>query len=173
VLHGLPEHDTVIEENGHIDRGAVVHCCTIRRNALVGINAVIMDNALVGGAAIVAARAFVNAGLEIPARTLAAGAPAKVLRALSEQEMNWKSEGTRTCHNPTRCCLATMRATEPLAAPEDARARIAMPEVILLSEFKAGTPRGRQVNRDGRRRPTPLEHLLDRIARHRSAAGRG
>jgi len=67
VLHGLPEHDTVIEENGHIDRGAVVHCCTIRRNALVGVSAVIMDNALVGEAAIVAACAFVNAGLEIHA----------------------------------------------------------------------------------------------------------
>jgi len=155
VLHGLPEHDTVIEENGHIDRGAVVHCCTIRRNALAGVSAVIMDNAVVGEAAIVAACAFVNAGLEIPARTLAAGAPERVLRALSEQEMNWKSEGTRTCHNPTRCCLATMRATEPLAAPEDARARIAMPEVIPLSELKAGSPRGRQVHRDGRRRPTP------------------
>ena len=173
MLHGFPEHDTVIGESGHIGRGAAIHRCAIRPNALVGINAVIMDDAVVGEAAIVAACAFVTAGLEIPARTLAAGAPAKVLRALSEQEMNWKSEGTRTCHNPTRCCLATMRATEPLAAPEDARARIAMPEVILLSEFKAGTPRGRQVNRDGRRRPTPLEHLLDRIARHRSAAVRG
>ena len=142
MLHGLPEHDTVIEENGHIDRGAVVHCCTIRRNALVGVSAVIMDNAVVGEAAIVAACAFVNAGLEIPARTLAAGVPAKVLRELSEQEMNWKAEGTRTYQNLTRRCLATMRATEPLAAPEAARPRIVVPEVIPLSELKAGTPRG-------------------------------
>ena len=155
MLHGFPEHDTVIGESGHIGRGAAIHRCAIRPNALVGINAVIMDDAVVGEAAIVAACAFVTAGLEIPARTLAAGAPAKVLRALSEQEMNWKSEGTRTCQNPTRRCLATMRATEPLAAPEDARARIAMPEVIPLSELKAGTPLCRQVHRDGRRRPTP------------------
>jgi len=142
VLHSFPELDTVIEENGHIDHGAVIHCCTIRRNAPVGINVVIMDNAAVGEAAIVATGAFVKAGLEIPARTLAAGVPAKVLRELSEQEMNWKAEGTRTYQNLTRRCLATMRATEPLAAPEAARPRIVMPEVIPLSELKAGTPRG-------------------------------
>jgi carbonic anhydrase/acetyltransferase-like protein (isoleucine patch superfamily) len=72
VLHSFPEHDTVIEENGHIGHGAVIHCCTIRRNALVGMNAVVMDNAVIGESAIVAACAFVKAGMEIPARTLAA-----------------------------------------------------------------------------------------------------
>ena len=42
MLHGFPEHDTVIGESGHIGRGAAIHRCAIRPNALVGINAVII-----------------------------------------------------------------------------------------------------------------------------------
>jgi phenylacetic acid degradation protein len=137
VLHSFPEHDTVIEENGHIGHGAVIHCCTIRRNALIGMNAVVMDNAVVGESAIVAACAFVKAGMEIPPRTLAAGVPAKVMRELSAAEMAWKVEGTQTYQNLARRCLATMVATEALAEAETDRPRIVMPEVIPLSEVKA------------------------------------
>ncbi len=142
VLHSFPEHDTVIEENGHIGHGAVIHCCTIRRDALVGMNAVVMDNAVVGAAAIVAACAFVKAGTEIPPRTLAAGVPAKVIRELSEQEMTWKVAGTRTYQNLTRRCLVTMVATAPLEAPEAGRPRIVMPEMVPLSEMKASVMTG-------------------------------
>lgn len=80
VIHGFPGHDTVVEENGHIGHGAVLHSCTVRRDALVGMNAVVMDEAVVGEQAIVAACAFVRAGMQIPPRTLAAGLPAKVVR---------------------------------------------------------------------------------------------
>jgi phenylacetic acid degradation protein len=116
VLHSFPEHDTVIEDHGHIGHGAVIHCCTIRRNALVGMNAVVMDNAVIGESAIVAACAFVKAGMEIPARTLAAGVPAKVIRDLSPQEMAWKVEGTQLYQNLSQRCLKTMVATAPLEA---------------------------------------------------------
>src|SRR4051812_5015437 len=40
ILHGFPGTDTVIEEEGHIGHGAVLHGCVVRRNALVGMNAV-------------------------------------------------------------------------------------------------------------------------------------
>jgi phenylacetic acid degradation protein len=141
VLHSFPEHDTVIEENGHIGHGAVIHCCTIRRNALVGMNAVVMDNAVIGESAIVAACAFVKAGMEIPPRTLAAGVPAKFIRDLSAQEMAWKVEGTQLYQNLSQRCLKTMVATAPLEAPEADRSRIVLPKVMPLSEAKTG---GRQ-----------------------------
>ncbi|MFL6662741.1 MAG: phenylacetic acid degradation protein PaaY, partial [Rhizobacter sp.] len=83
VIHGFPSHDTVVEENGHIGHGAVLHSCVVRRDALVGMNAVVMDDAEVGEAAIVAACAFVAAGVKVPPRSLAAGVPARVLRGLS------------------------------------------------------------------------------------------
>ncbi len=139
VMHGFPQTDTVVEEEGHIGHGAILHGCIVRRNALVGMNAVINDNAQIGESAIVAAMAFVKAGMIVPPRTLVAGVPAKVVRVLTEQELAWKVEGTQSYHELTRRSLATMVDTEPLAAPEPDRRRIELPELLPLSELKAGT----------------------------------
>jgi len=136
VMHGFPGTDTVVEENGHIGHGAVLHGCRIGRNALVGMNAVIMDNAVIGESSIVAASAFVKAGVEIPARSLAAGMPAKVIRELSDEEIAWKVEGTRTYQDLTRRCLSTLVECDPLPAVEADRQRIHLPDVIPLVELK-------------------------------------
>ncbi|QEL66493.1 phenylacetic acid degradation protein [Oryzomicrobium terrae] len=136
VMHGFPGTDTVVEEDGHIGHGAVLHGCRIGRNALIGMNAVIMDNAVVGEAAIVAACAFVKAGAAIPARHLAAGVPAKVVRELSEEEIAWKVAGTRTYQDLTKRCLATLVETAPLTAVEPDRPRIHIPGVVPLVEAK-------------------------------------
>ena len=140
-MHGFPQTDTVVEEEGHIGHGAILHGCIVRRNALVGMNAVINDNAQIGESAIVAAMAFVKAGMIVPPRTLVAGVPAKVVRVLTEQELAWKVEGTQSYHELTRRSLATMVETEPLPAPEPDRRRIELPELLPLSELKAGKPK--------------------------------
>ena len=124
VIHGFPASDTVLEDNAHIGHGSVLHGCVVRRDALVGMNAVVMDEAEVGEGAFVAASAFVRAGLKIPARSLCAGVPAKVLRELSEQELAWKLEGTRTYQRLTERCLATMKECAPLAEEEPGRQRL-------------------------------------------------
>jgi phenylacetic acid degradation protein len=136
VLHSFPDHDTVVHENGHIGHGAVLHCCTVGRNALVGMNAVVMDNAVIGENSFVAACSFVKAGMVVPPGSLVAGTPAKVVRALTEQEMAWKVTGTGIYQNLTRRCLATMIETDALAAVEADRPRIVMPEIAPLSETK-------------------------------------
>ena len=137
VLHAFPGHATVVGEDGHIGHGAVLHSCIVERNALVGMNAVVNDDAVIGESAIVAAMAFVRAGMIVPPRTLAAGVPAKVLRALTELELKWKIEGTQSYHDLARRSLATMRATTPLAAPEPGRKTLDLPELLPLSSLKA------------------------------------
>jgi len=137
VLHAYPNTDAVVEEDGHIGHGAVLHGCIVQRNALIGMNAVVNDNAVIGESAIVAAMAFVRAGMVVPPRSLAAGVPARVLRALTEQELAWKVEGTRTYQELTRRSLTTMRATAPLAAPEEGRRRLELPAILPLSTLKA------------------------------------
>lgn len=132
VVHSCPECETVIEENGHIGHGSVLHGCIIGRNALVGMNAVVMDNAVIGESSIVAACSFIKTGMDVPPRSLAAGVPAKVIRLLTEQEMEWKIKGTVYYQDLTRRCLATMFETEALTAIEDNRKRIASPKVIPL-----------------------------------------
>ena len=137
-MHGFPGTDTVVEEDGHIGHGAVLHGCRVGRNALVGMNAVIMDNAVIGESAIVAASAFVKAAAEIPARSLAAGSPARVIRELSDEEIAWKGQGTQTYQDLARRSLATMVECAPLAAVEAGRPRISIPDVVPLVTLKKG-----------------------------------
>ena len=138
VIHGFPENDTVVEENGHIGHGAVLHGCVIKRDALVGMNAVIMDEAEIGEKSIIAASAFVRAGVKIPPRSLAAGVPAKVLRELSDDEIAWKHEGTLTYQDLTKRCLATMKEVAPLEAVEPNRPKVKAPVVQSLLATKRG-----------------------------------
>ncbi len=124
VMHGFPNSDTVVEEDGHIGHGAVLHGCTIKKNALVGMNAVIMDGAVVGESAIVAAMAFVKAKFEVPDRTLVAGSPAKIIRELSDKEIQWKSQGTSQYQDLAVRSLKTMREVEALTSVEPNRKRL-------------------------------------------------
>jgi phenylacetic acid degradation protein len=136
VMHGFPGTDTIVEEEGHIGHGAILHGCIVRRNALVGMNAVVNDNAEIGESAIVAAMAFVKAGMVVPPRVLAAGIPARILRELTDQEMAWKVDGTRSYQELALRSRATMRRTVPLSAVEPDRRRLDLPELLPLSTLK-------------------------------------
>lgn len=118
VVHGFPGAVTLIEENGHVGHGAVLHGCVVRRDALIGMNAVVMDEAEVGERAFVAASSFVPAGMKIAAGSLAAGVPAKVKRELSDLELAWKLEGTRTYQELSVRSLKSMEEVDPLPAIE-------------------------------------------------------
>jgi phenylacetic acid degradation protein len=131
VMHGFPGTDTVVEVDGHIGHGAVLHGAIVKRNAMVGMNAVLMDEAVVGESAIVAACAFVKAGMVIAPRSLAAGVPAKVLRELSDEEIAWKRAGTRTYQELAVRSMKTMREVSPLAAVEPGRPRIKVSDDVV------------------------------------------
>ena len=124
VMHGFPGADTVVEQDGHIGHGAVLHGCRIGRNALVGMNSVIMDNAVIGADSIVAAMTFVRAGMEVPARSLVVGTPAKVARELRDDEIQWKTAGTGQYQELAVRSMQTMREVDALTEVEADRKRI-------------------------------------------------
>jgi phenylacetic acid degradation protein len=126
VVHCFPGKGVTIEEDGHVGHGAVLHGCTIKRNAMIGMHAVVMDDAIIDESAFVAAMAFVKAGTHVPPRSLAAGIPAKVLRELSDDEIKWKSEGTRIYQQLAQRYLATMKEVEPLREMENDRPALPM-----------------------------------------------
>ena len=137
VMHAFPGHDAVVEEDGHVGHGAILHGCVIGRNALVGMNSVVMDGAVIGECSIVAAQSFVKAGDILPARTLVGGTPAKVMRELRDDEIAWKSAGTAEYQRLAVRSLATMRACEPLAEPEPNRGKVDSGTVAPLHVTKA------------------------------------
>jgi phenylacetic acid degradation protein len=137
TLHGFPGKDTVVGPEATIGHGAVLHGCVIARGALVGMNCVVNDNAEVGEEAMVAALAFVKAEARIPARSLAAGIPARVLRELSAEELQWKRDNLLLYQKLAERSSRTMRRVEALGAVEPGRKRIDIPGSIPLSEMKA------------------------------------
>ena len=110
IVHGFPDEDTVIEANGHIGHGAILHACRIRTHALVGMNAVVNDNAVIGEWAMVAALAFVKAGMEVRrARSSPAFRP-RAARA-DPAELPWKGDATRQYQELAVRSLRTMQET--------------------------------------------------------------
>jgi phenylacetic acid degradation protein len=136
MLHGFPGKDTVVGAEVTVGHGAVLHGCVVRRGALIGMNCVVNDNAEVGEDAVVAALAFVRAEARIPARALAAGIPAKVLRERSAQEIRWKDDNMRLYQDLAVRSATTLQPVEALTRAEPDRKRIDIPGAIPLSELK-------------------------------------
>lgn len=124
VLHGFPGGDTVVETDGHIGHGAVLHGCHIGRNALIGMNAVVMDGARIGAESIVGAAALVKAHMDVPPRHLVLGAPARVIRELSQKEIDGKRAGTAQYQQLALRSLQTMRAVTALSEAPAERPRM-------------------------------------------------
>ena len=132
-MHGFPGTDTIVEEDGHIGHGAVLHGCIVQRNALVGMNAVVNDNAVIGESAMVAAMAFVKARLRRAAaharrrRSGAARAHADRTGARLEGRGNAKLPGARAAQRRHD------EGDDAAAAPEANRKRIDVGELLPLS----------------------------------------
>ena len=124
VIHSFPGSDVILEENCHVGHGAILHGCTIGKNALVGMNTVVMDRAVIGENSFVAAMSFVQSGMSASANMLIGGVPAKEMRPLKEEEIRWKSEGTMLYQRLAIHSLTSMRETVPLESVEPNRRRV-------------------------------------------------
>jgi carbonic anhydrase/acetyltransferase-like protein (isoleucine patch superfamily) len=89
VIHVYEGHDTVIEDRVTIGHGAILEACHVKRGALIGMNAVVLERAVVGERSLVAAGSVVLEGQTIPDGMLAAGVPAKVKRPLEGRSKEW------------------------------------------------------------------------------------
>ena len=89
VVHVSRQGATLIGDDVTVGHGAILESCTVGDGALIGMNAVVLQRAVVGPAALVAAGAVVGSGAEIPARHLAAGAPATVKKELAGESLRW------------------------------------------------------------------------------------
>jgi phenylacetic acid degradation protein len=140
ILHSFPARDTLLEADAHVGHGAVLHGCTVRRAALIGIGAIVMDDVVVEEEAFVGAASFVRSGFVVPRRTLVMGIPARVVRNLSAEELVWKAAGTREYQELARRCLASLQPCEPLSAPEPDRPRFGATEVVPLHVERGNRP---------------------------------
>jgi phenylacetic acid degradation protein/carnitine operon protein CaiE len=110
----FPGVTVILHEAAHIGHGAIIHGAIIGRNCLIGMNAVIMDDVVLGDECIVGALCFIKQGEQIPARSMVVGNPSRIIKQVSEEMINWKSEGTRLYQALPKHCVDTLQPCEPL-----------------------------------------------------------
>jgi len=119
TVHMFPGKSITLKESAHIGHGAIIHGANIGRNVLVGMNTVIMDDAVIGDECIVGAMAFVKAETIIPRRSLVVGNPAKVVKQVTDEMIDWKTKGTTLYQQLPKECQESLKAVEPLREVPD------------------------------------------------------
>jgi phenylacetic acid degradation protein len=126
TIHMFPGVTVLLKEGAHIGHGAIIHGAAIGKNCLVGMNAVIMDNVELGDECIVGALAFIKADEKIPARSLIVGNPSKIIKEVSDEMIQWKTEGTKLYQQLPKEMYESWKECEPLRAiPESSNTQVA------------------------------------------------
>lgn len=115
TVHMFPGVEVRLKKNAHIGHGAIIHGAQVGENCMVGMNAVIMDNVELGDECIIGAMSFIKEGTIIPARSLVVGNPARIVRTLSDEMINWKTKGTELYQQLARDSHESIRVCDPLS----------------------------------------------------------
>lgn len=114
TIHMFPGVTVVLKAGAHIGHGAIIHGATIGKNCLIGMNAVIMDNVELGDECIVGALTFIKADEKLPARSMLVGNPSKIIKQVSDEMMQWKTEGTKLYQQLPKEIYESWKECEPL-----------------------------------------------------------
>ena len=114
IIHMFPGVTVLLKPGAHIGHGAVIHGATIGKNCLVGMNAVIMDNVELGDECIIGALTFIKQDERIPARSLVAGNPGKIIKQVTDEMLGWKTEGTKLYQSLPKAMFESWKECEPL-----------------------------------------------------------
>lgn len=121
TVHMFPGVTVILEAGAHIGHGAIIHGARIGRNSLVGMNAVIMDNATIGAECVVGALCFVPADMQIPDRKVVVGNPAKIIKDVSDEMIDWKTQGTAIYQALPKRLHDSLKPADPLREVEPNR----------------------------------------------------
>jgi len=87
IVHVDPGKPCTIGANCVLGHAAIAHGCTIGDNTLIGMRATVMNNAVIGKNCIIGSHALITEGKVIPDNSMVLGAPGKVVRSLTSQEI--------------------------------------------------------------------------------------
>lgn len=121
TIHMFPGITVVLKQGAHIGHGAIIHGAQIGKNVLIGMNAVVMDSAIVGDGCIVGALTFIPNDMIIPERKVVVGNPAKIVKDVSDEMLEWKTKGTEIYQRLPEELYATLKQCEPLREIEKGR----------------------------------------------------
>ncbi len=130
TIHMFPGVTVVLKAAAHIGHGAVIHGALIGKNCLIGMNAVIMDNVELGDECIVGALSFIKADEKFEARSLIVGNPAKKIKEVSDEMVEWKTKGTELYQQLPKEMFEHLKECDPLTE---------LPKELQMQEFNYKT----------------------------------
>ncbi|MCY6959761.1 gamma carbonic anhydrase family protein [Clostridium brassicae] len=89
TVHTSSKYPTEIGQNTSIGHNCVIHACKVGENCLIGMGSIILDGAEIGDNTIIGAGSLVTGGKKIPSGVLCVGSPARVVRELTEKDMEY------------------------------------------------------------------------------------
>ncbi|WP_174615867.1 gamma carbonic anhydrase family protein [Virgibacillus ihumii] len=96
MCHLYEQFPLTLEDEVSIGHNAIVHGCTLRKGVLVGMGATVLDGVEVGEYSIIGANSLIPPGKKIPPRSLVVGSPGKVVRTLTDKDMEMIEETIST-----------------------------------------------------------------------------
>ena len=95
ILHVDNHAPCLIADHVHVGHHVNLHGCRVEPGALIGIGAIVLSRARIGAGAVIGAGSVVLEGTKIPPRTLAVGAPARVVRRVSAKDLAYIRRGIK------------------------------------------------------------------------------
>jgi carbonic anhydrase/acetyltransferase-like protein (isoleucine patch superfamily) len=87
IMHTDPGFPMLVGRGCTVGHQAILHGCTIGDNSLIGMGATVLTGARIGNNCLIGANALVTEGKVIPDGSMVLGAPGKIIRQLSEDEI--------------------------------------------------------------------------------------
>lgn len=112
VLHADPGIPLNIGDSVTVGHKAMLHGCTIGNNTLIGIGSIVLNHARIGANSIVGANSLVTEGREYPDGVLLLGSPAKVIRDLTDDEIDFNTWSAKHYVENARRFLSHLRSCE-------------------------------------------------------------
>jgi carbonic anhydrase/acetyltransferase-like protein (isoleucine patch superfamily) len=117
VLHLADDFPCILGNYVTVGHSAIVHACTVGDEVLIGMGAIILDGAVIGDQSLIGAKALVTGGMKIPPGSLVLGSPAKVVRALTDEERaGLKHWADKYVDNSAYCLKHNINVGAPLAS---------------------------------------------------------
>ncbi|MBK7232827.1 MAG: transferase hexapeptide repeat family protein [Saprospiraceae bacterium] len=113
MIHMFPGITVRLDQNVHVGHGAIIHGAHIESDCLIGMNSVIMDDSKIGSESIIGALSFIKEGSIYDKRSLIVGNPAKVIKQVSDEMLDWKKKGTNLYQLLAAECLSDLQEVDP------------------------------------------------------------
>lgn len=109
VIHTFPDKPAIVHPDVHVGHGCILHGCEVCSNVLVGMASVVSDGVKVNSRCLIGAGSFIPFGKEIPENSLVMGSPARVIKEISQEQLERISRGLSVYQDLARRHLKSLK----------------------------------------------------------------